>query len=254
MDGSQRRAWVVGASSGIGAAVALKLAEAGYLVAASARNKTALDLLAAEAGGPIRAFPVDIRDRDAVSRTLLEIEETMGSVDLAVFAAGIYLRDEPGRFDAELVSKTFDVNVMGMSHCLETVLGSMVPRRSGHVAIIASVSGYAGLPGGGVYGASKSALITLAEGIYPELKEKGIAVSVVNPGFVRTPLTDANDFPMPFMISAEDAADRIVRGLRSKRFEIAFPKRLVFLLKLLRLLPYPLFFAATKKKLRADRA
>ncbi|MBD1548329.1 SDR family NAD(P)-dependent oxidoreductase [Roseibium aggregatum] len=253
MEDRQKRAWVVGASSGIGAAVALKLADAGYLVAASARNEKALDLLATEAGGPVQAFPVDILDRDAVERTFGEIEETMGPVDLAVFAAGIYLRDEPGRFDAELVSKTFGVNLMGTSHCLEAVLAKMVPRRSGHVAIIASVSGYAGLPGGGVYGASKSALITLAEAIYPELKEKGIAVSVINPGFVRTPLTARNDFPMPFMISAEDAAERIVRGLQSMRFEIAFPKRMVFLLKLLRLLPYPLFFAVTKKMLRADR-
>lgn len=253
MDSQQKQAWVVGASSGIGAAVALKLAEAGYLVAASARNETALELLSAEADGAIRAYPVDIRDGEAVDRTLGEIEETMGPVDLAVFAAGIYRRDEPGRFDADLVAKTVDVNLIGTSHCLDAVLGKMVPRRSGQVAIIASVSGYAGLPGGGVYGATKSALITLGEAIYPELKEKGIAVSVINPGFVKTPLTDQNDFPMPFMISAEDAAERIVRGLRSRRFEIAFPKRMVFLLKLLRLLPYPLFFAVTKKMLRADR-
>jgi len=253
MENPQRRAWVVGASSGIGAALALKLADAGYHVAASARNEKALDLLAAEAGGQVQAFPVDIRDRGAVGRTFAEIEEVMGPVDLAVFAAGTYQRDEPGRFDADLVAETFDVNVMGTSHCLEAVLDRMVPRRSGHVAIIASVSGYAGLPGGGVYGATKSALITLAEAIYPELREKGIAVSVINPGFVRTPLTDRNDFPMPFMISAKDAAERIVRGLRSRRFEIAFPKRMVLLLKLLRLLPYPLFFAVTKKMLRADR-
>ncbi len=249
----QRLAWVVGASSGIGRALALKLVDDGYLVAASARNVEDLDLLASETDGAIRPFPVDIRDGEAVGRTVAEIEEAMGPVDLSVFAAGIYLRDEPDRFDADLVAKTVDVNLIGTSHCLDAVLGKMVPRRSGQVAIIASVSGYAGLPGGGVYGATKAALITLAEAIYPELKEKGIAVSVINPGFVQTPLTDQNDFPMPFMISAEDAAGRIVRGLRARRFEIAFPKRMVFLLKLLRLLPYPLFFAVTKKMLRADR-
>lgn len=254
MDRHQKLAWVVGASSGIGRALALKLVDDGYRVAVSARNVEDLDLLASETDGAIRPFPVDIRDGKAVGRTVADIEETMGPVDLAVFAAGIYLRDEPGRFDADLVARTVDVNLVGTSHCLDAVLGRMVPRRSGHVAMIASVSGYAGLPGGGVYGATKAALITLAEAIYPELKEKGIAVSVINPGFVQTPLTDRNDFPMPFMISAEDAAGRIVRGLRARRFEIAFPKRMVFLLKLLRLLPYPLFFAVTKKMLRGDRA
>lgn len=242
--------WIVGASSGIGRALALRLAGRGYRVAVSARRGEALEALAREAGGGMRPFPLDIRDRSAVHKTFTAIESEMGPVSLAVFAAGTYLRDQPSRFDAGVMSGMIDLNLKGTAHCLEAVIPAMVGRGEGRIALVASVSGYAGLPGGGVYGATKSALITLAEAMQPELREKGVGVSIINPGFVKTPLTDVNDFPMPFLISAEEAALRIVRGLEAGRFEIAFPKRMVWSLKLLRLLPYPAFFAITRKMLR----
>lgn len=250
---SSNPAWIVGAGSGIGRALALQLVANGYRVAASARSSEDLDNLAQETGGRVQAFPLDIRDRAAVGETLAAIENAMGPVGLAVLSAGTYARDEPVRFDADLVRRTVEVNLVGTSHCLEAVIAAMVARRSGKIAIVASVSGYAGLPGGGVYGATKSALITLAQSIRPELSEKGVSVCVINPGFVRTRLTEANDFPMPFMISAEDAAHRILRGLKGDRFEIAFPLPMVAGLKFLRLLPYPLFFWLTRRMLRKDR-
>ena len=141
-------------------------------------------------------------------------------------------------------------NLMGTGNCLEAVIPRMVARGQGQIGLVGSVSGYGGLPGGGVYGATKSALITMAEAMVPELRLKGVRLSVINPGFVKTALTDANDFPMPFMISAEDAAERIVKGLKAGRFEIAFPRRMALSLKLLSLLPYPLYFTLTSKMLR----
>ena len=245
-----KTAWIIGASSGIGRALALRLVKDGYRVAVSARRRDALETLSREAEGQILAFPLDICDRDAVHRVTGDVRSALGSIALVVQAAGTYQRDTPSRFDAKAMRQMVDLNLMGTAHCLEALVPLMRADGGGQISLVGSVSGYAGLPGGGAYGATKSALITLAEAIHPELVRQGIHVSVINPGFVATPLTAANDFPMPFMISAEDAAERIVAGLKKGRFEIAFPKRMVFALKLLRLLPYPLFFALTQRMLR----
>jgi short-subunit dehydrogenase len=247
-------AWITGASSGIGRALALRLVRDGYRVAASARRAEELQALERETAGAVRAFPLDVMDGRAAHETLAAIEADMGPVSLAVFAAGTYVRDKPSRFDAAALRTMVELNILGVGNGLEAVIPGMVSRGRGRIGIVASVSGYAGLPGGGFYGATKSALITLAEAMYPELKRKGVGISIINPGFVKTPLTDANDFPMPFLISAEDAADRIAAGLKSGKFEIAFPRRMVFALKLLRLLPYPLFFRLTAKMLRDKEA
>lgn len=243
-------AWVTGASSGIGRALALHLAAEGWWVAASARRAGELAALETDSGGRIRAFPLDVCDREAVHETFAAVERDMGPVSLAVFAAGTYVRDTPSRFDAGAMRRMVELNLMGTGHCLEAVLPAMVGRGSGGVGLVGSVSGYGGLPGGGVYGATKAALITLAEAMEPELRRKGVHLSIINPGFVKTPLTDANDFPMPFIISAEEAAARIAKGLAAGRFEIAFPRRTVWALRLLGLLPYPLYFALTSRMLR----
>lgn len=248
--GAVKTAWIIGASSGIGRALALRLARDGYRVAASARRREALEALGREADGAILSFPLDICDRDAVRRVATDVRSALGPISLVVQAAGTYARDTPSHFDAGAMREMVELNLMGTAHCLEAVVPVMRGDGGGQLAFVASVSGYAGLPGGGAYGATKSALITLAEAIRPELLRHDIAVSVINPGFVETPLTAVNDFPMPFMISAEDAAERIVAGLRKGQFEIAFPKRMVLALKLLRLLPYPLFFALTQRMLR----
>lgn len=245
-----KTAWIIGASSGIGRALALRLVRDGYRVAVSARRREALEALSRDAEGAIIAFPLDICDRDAVHRVTGEVRAALGAISLVVQAAGTYVRDTPSSFDAKAFRQMVDLNLMGTAHCLEVLVPVMRADGGGQISLVGSVSGYAGLPGGGAYGATKSALITLAESIHPELLVHGIQVSVINPGFVETPLTAANDFPMPFMISAEDAAERILSGLKAGRFEIAFPKRMVFALKLLRLLPYPLFFALTRRMLR----
>jgi short-subunit dehydrogenase len=245
-----RIAWIVGASSGIGRALALRLVRDGYRVAASARRAEELEALSAEAGGAIRAYPLDVTEGPAVAATLAAVEAEMGPVSLAVLAAGAYVREKPSRFEASALRQMIDLNLMGTAHCLEAIIPRMVERASGRIAVVASVSGYTGLPGGGIYGATKSALITLCEAMYPELRRKGVKLSIINPGFVKTPLTDSNDFPMPFLITAEAAADRIAAGLATDRFEIAFPRRMVLSLKFLRLLPYPLNFWVTARMLR----
>ncbi|MGG7518381.1 SDR family NAD(P)-dependent oxidoreductase [Allorhizobium undicola] len=246
-------AWITGASSGIGRALALKLVREGYRVAASARGQEALQALAAEANGAIIPFPLDITDSNAVLSTVARIEAELGPIDMAVFSAGSYVRERPTQFKAAKLRQMVELNIIGTGNCLEGVIPSMVARGAGKIGILASVSGYTGLPGGGLYGGSKSMLITLAEAMHPELAEKGVTLSIINPGFVKTPLTDKNDFPMPFLITAEEAADHIYTGMEKARFEIAFPWKMVVSLKLLRLLPYSLYFAITRKMLRKDR-
>ncbi|OLP50741.1 oxidoreductase [Allorhizobium taibaishanense] len=245
-----RVAWITGASSGIGRALALKFAREGYQVGVSARRAEDLDVLAKESMGSIHAFPLDITDGAAVGRVVAEIEDKLGPIDMAVFSAGSYIRETPHRFQAEQFRQMVDLNLVGTGHCLEAVIAPMVARGRGGIGLVASVSGYTGLPGGGIYGATKSALITLAEAMRPGLQSKGVSISIINPGFVKTPLTDKNDFPMPFIVTAEDAADKIFNGMKIGKFEIAFPWQMVLLLKALRLLPYPLYFALTRRMLR----
>ena len=143
--------------------------------------------------------------------------------------------------------QTIDVNLNGFLNLLNVITPQMVKQKSGQIAVIASVAGYCGLPKSFAYGASKAALINLCEGIYPELQKHGIAISVINPGFVKTRLTDKNSFKMPFIISVKSAAEEIVKGLQKRQFEIHFPKKFTFFLKVLRLLPYRVFFFITKK-------
>ncbi|THF47174.1 SDR family NAD(P)-dependent oxidoreductase [Allorhizobium terrae] len=245
-----RVAWITGASSGIGRALALKLARDGYRVAVSARNADELQALALESGGVIQAFPLDVTDRDAVHRVMSEIEVALGPIDMAVFSAGTYVRESISNFNADQFRTMIELNLMGTAYCLETIMPRMVARGKGRIGLLGSVSGYTGLPGGGVYGATKSALITLAEALHPGLAKKGVTLSIINPGFVKTPLTDKNDFPMPFIVTAEEAAEHIAKGMEAGKFEIAFSWKMVLLLKSLRLLPYPLYFKLTEKMLR----
>lgn len=245
-----RVAWVTGASSGIGRALAVRLARDGYRVAVSARNADELQALALESGGVIQAFQLDVTDRDAVHRVMSEIEAALGPIDMAVFSAGTYVRESISNFNADQFRTMIELNLMGTAYCLETIMPLMVARGKGRIGLLGSVSGYTGLPGGGVYGATKSALITLAEALHPGLAKKGVTLSIINPGFVKTPLTDKNDFPMPFIVTAEEAADHIAKGMAAGKFEIAFSWKMVLLLKSLRLLPYPLYFKLTEKMLR----
>lgn len=243
-------AWITGASSGIGRALAVELACEGWEVAISARSKD--DLLALEdtVPGRIFAFPVDVTNAAAVARAFRLIEDGLGPVDLAVFSAGTYARDDVRDFNAARFSSIVNLNLLGTVHCLEVAMVHMLARGSGHIAVVASTAGLVGLPGAAAYGASKAALITMCEALYPDLRKQGIDLSLINPGFVDTPLTKKNDFPMPFLVPADKAAAIIARGLKARRYEIIFPWQMAMAMKALRLMPARLRFAITRRMLR----
>jgi len=242
---SARIAWITGASSGIGRALALRLARAGATVAASARRADALEDLAKEAaaeGGRVAAYPVDVADHAAMARTCAAIEAALGPLDLAVFNAGTHAPVDLERFDPAPFRRLMEVNYLGVVHGLAAVLPRFIARRGGRIAVVSSVAGYRGLPQAAAYGPTKAALINLCEALKPDLDRLGIGISLINPGFIATPMTDANDFPMPFLMPVEAAAERIVAGLERGAFEITFPRRFTYLVKLARILPYALYF------------
>jgi len=236
-----RTAWITGASTGIGREVAVRLARAGVKVAASARSADALAALAREVPG-ISAHPLDVANASATARVAAEVSRDLGPIDLALLNAGIWQPMGGTDFDAAKSAQSMAVNYQGVANAIAALAPAMIARGGGHLALVASVAGYRGLPKAAAYGPTKAAVIALAESLRPDLARHGVKVSVVNPGFVATPMTAVNTFPMPFMIPADDAAERIVRGLAAGRFEVAFPWPLVAALKLARVLPYPLFF------------
>lgn len=239
-------AWITGASSGIGAEMARQLADSGVTVAITARTRSALDEMS-KAQPNLRAYPADVTDAQQLSEVLARIEQELGAVDLVVAGAGTYRPVALDTFSPDPFRRMVDTNYMGVINVLSAVLPVFRGRRKGHVAWIASVAGYRGLPKAAAYGPTKAALINLAESLKPELEADGITVSVINPGFVRTPLTAQNDFEMPFLMEAPEAARRSIAGLARGRFEIAFPARFVVILKLARLLPYRLYFALIRR-------
>ena len=243
-------AWITGASSGIGKALAERLLRDGYRVAVSARSADALAEIASSHPGKIGVYPLDVTDPAAVKQVFAAVESEMGPVDLAVFAAGSYTRDYAQDFDSARTRQMFELNVLGTASCLETVMPAMTARRSGHIAVVASVSGYVGLPGAATYGATKAALNVMCEALYPELERSGVKITIINPGFVDTPLTKKNDFPMPFLVSSEEAADTIAKGLAKGKFEIIFPWKMAIAIRLLHALPHSLRFAIARKMLR----
>jgi NAD(P)-dependent dehydrogenase (short-subunit alcohol dehydrogenase family) len=249
---SDRVAWVTGASSGIGRALARRLAENGCRVAASARSAGELDALADEVPGRITAFELDVTDPKACLEVHTQIATTLGPVDLAVLNAGSYFPTTTAEFSVENFRRTVDVNLMGAVNCMGAVAPSMVARRAGHIAIMASLTGYLGLPIAASYGATKAALISMAHSFRPDFERYGVTITVINPGFVKTPLTDKNKFPMPFLMPLDKAIDHIMRGLETKRFEIAFPWQIALGMKLLRAMPEPLRFAAMRRMLRDE--
>jgi len=237
-------AWVTGASSGIGLAVVQRLLAGGWTIAATARRADVLAALAAAHPGRVIAAPADITDAAALPVALAAAEAAAGRpIALAILNAGIYERDSArtgldlGAFRAQV-----EVNLLGTANCVAAVLPGMIARQVGQIGIVASVAGYRGLPGTIGYSAAKAALIAMAEALKFDLDRAGVMVNLIAPGFVRTPATDRNTFPMPFLMEADAAAARLVRGLSSGRFETTFPRRFTFLLKLLRVLPYRLYF------------
>lgn len=234
-------AWITGASTGIGRELALLLARQGVRVAVSARQADKLAELVALHPN-ITAFPVDVTDREAIVARHADIVASLGPVDLAVLNAGVWDPMGAEDYGAARAAASMSVNYLGVTNALEPLIAAMIARRAGHIALVASVAGYGGLPKAAAYAPTKAAVINLAEVLRLDLERHGVTVSLVNPGFVDTPMTAVNKFPMPFKITATDAAQRILKGLAQRRFEIAFPWQLVTILKVLGLLPYGLYF------------
>ena len=236
-----RSAWVTGASQGIGRALALALAETGARVAISARSADVLTELA-QLAPTLGPEALDVTDAAAVAAALDRIEQRQGPLDLVVLNAGVYQPLPGGVAGPEVFAEHMAVNYLGVVNGLCAVLPRMRARGSGQVAIVGSVAGYRGLPQAAAYGPTKAALINLAETLRLELLGSGVDLRLVNPGFVATRLTAKNRFAMPSILTPEDAAQRIVRGLQGDRFEIAFPSAFAAAMKVLRLLPYRLYF------------
>lgn len=244
-------AWVTGASTGIGAAVAERLVADGWTVAITARAEDRLRALAAVHPGRMIVAPGDVSDAGAMAAVHAGIVAEAGRpVALAILNAGAWQEMGAGDFDLAAFRSMVEVNLLGTAHVLDTVMKPMMARRSGQIAIVASVAGYRGLPRSVAYGATKAALIAMTESLKFDLDRAGVAINIVNPGFVRTPMTARNSFPMPFMLEVDDAARRIVRGLKRGDFEVAFPWQLAWPLKVLRVLPSRLFFALVSKGLK----
>jgi len=241
-----RVVWLVGASTGIGRATAEKLHALGATVIVSARSAATLDgFVRAHAGG--RAIALDATDRNAMREAARRIVDEIGHIDLAVYCAGYYKPMRATAFDLDDALRHQQVNYVGALHMLDAVLPALLRQRSGHISLVSSVSGYRGLPKALAYGPTKAALINLAESLYFDLTDHGIGVSVVCPGYVDTPLTEQNDYKMPGLISAEQAAEHIVDGWRQGRFEMHFPKRFTLWVKALSYLSAGLYFKAVRR-------
>lgn len=237
--------WITGASSGIGRAVALALAAKGFTVHATARSAGDLEKLAAEStelSGRIVATPGDVTDPEAMAAIVEKIVADCGSLALAIFNAGVFLPVAGEALEVSRFRKTFDVNLMGVVNGLAPAVKAMKQAGQGQIAIVSSVAGYSGLPSSAAYGASKAGLTNMAESLKFDFDKLGIRIQIIHPGFVETPATEKNPFEMPALMKVDEAAKRIVEGLAMDKFEITFPRRFTFVLKLLRMLPYPLYF------------
>jgi len=239
-----RRYWLVGASSGIGAALARELVDRGAVVAVSARRADALDRVAA---GGMTAVPLDVTDREAVRRAAADVTDALGGLDVVVWCAGYWQQFDAPLWDADVFARHIEVNLLGLNNVLAAVVPTMAQARRGHVVGIASVAGYRGLPGAEAYGATKAAQINLLEGLRASLSPHDVRVTTVCPGFVRTEMTAVNRFPMPFLIEADEAARTIADGLAARRTEIVFPLPMAAAMKVARVLPVRLWGALSAR-------
>ncbi|MEM9522666.1 MAG: SDR family NAD(P)-dependent oxidoreductase [Pseudomonadota bacterium] len=228
-----KRYWIVGASEGLGRAVAEQLSRKGANVIVSARNADRLRALAETLPGEARAVPVDVGDRLSVEAAAAEI----GRIDGVVFLAGVYWPMKATEWDAARVEMMCDVNFTGAARVLGAVMPRMLERNAGHVVLTGSLSGFRGLPGTIGYGASKAGVMYLAESMKADLRGSGIDVQVVNPGFIRTRLTDKNSFRMPFIMEPDEAARELVAHMRTGRFKHSFPRLFSWMFRLSQFLP-----------------
>ena len=246
MSENQKKIWVTGASSGIGKAVAEKFAREDWKVAVSARRENILDEMSKNEN--ISSFPLDVTNFDKCKSTFNEILKQFGNVDICFLCSGTYDPKKEQEINTEQNKFVMDVNYFGTVNCVKSVEEYFKKEKKGHISIVSSIASYRGLPNSSGYGPSKAALTNFAESIYFDFKKHNVKVSVVSPGFIKTPLTDKNEFPMPFLRSPEFAADKVYSGLvKSNSFEIDFPKQLTFTLKFLRILPYKIYLFLVDK-------
>ena len=240
---TDKRIWIIGASSGIGEACAKALLSKGANIALSSRRVERLNQVAAT--GKINqtlVIPLDVTDDRQFQDAYKIILDTWGGIDLLLFVSGVYIPLRADHFDINIARQTIDANLLGPMRAVALVTPEMVKAKSGHIAIVGSVAGYSGLPKALAYGPSKAAIINFCENLYYDLLPTGISVHMISPGFVATEATAKNDFEMPALISAEEAAQEILTGIQDGEFDIHFPKRFSRFLKFLRILPYPIYF------------
>ena len=239
--------WITGASSGIGKSLALKFANEGWQVAASARREDLLNQLS-ESNQNISPFPLDVTSRENCEEIFEKIKNKFESIDTCFFSTGTWDPKREKEIDIDQMKKVMEVNFFGTLNCIKAVEMYFKEKKNGNISIVSSIAGYRGLPNSTGYGASKAALNNLAESLYFDFGRYNVRVSLISPGFIKTPMTDKNKFKMPFLKTPEFAAEKIYNGLiNGSSFEIDFPKELTLILKFLKILPDSVYFKLIRK-------
>ena len=248
--GDKKVIWITGASSGIGKALTIKFAESGWIVAASARRENLLNELN-ELNKNIYPFPLDVTEIENCKIVAKKIIEQFNQIDICVFGTGMHDPKSEKKFNLNKIREIMEVNYFGTMNSINSVYNYYKDKKRGQISIVSSVAGYRGLPAAGAYCASKSALTSFAESLHFEMKRKNVRISLISPGFIKTPMTDQNDFPMPMIKSPEFAAEQIYIGLTKKKtFEIHFPKVFTYFLKFLSILPSSIYFKIVEKGMK----
>jgi short-subunit dehydrogenase len=239
-----KRIWLTGGSLGIGRSLAHELGTRGASVVLTARNEEALDSVRREVesiGGKVSIKPGDVTDLERMKEIASEVETEWGGIDILIANAGTHIPSEPVQFDTDEYLNLMDINYGGAVRCMEAVMPGMLERKSGRIVAVASLAGLRGMPTAAAYSASKGAMINFFQSSRFHLQEHNIGVTIVNPGFVRTPLTDKNDFHMPFLIEPEKAARIICNAIARGRSEVSFPIPFSWTIRLLRVIPHPIY-------------
>ena len=251
MSENHKKIWITGASSGIGKALALKFARENWHVAISARRQELLNDIAQNEN--ISAFPLDVTDDILVKATFSKVLGELGSLDLCVFCSGAYDPKLEKEINKKQIKNIMNVNFFRVLNCITAVEEYFKKKKDGHISIVSSVAAYRGLPNSSGYGPSKAALTNLTESLYFDFKKHNVRISLISPGFIKTPLTDQNTFNMPFIKTPEFAADKMYSGLtKSNAFEIHYPKGLTIILKILRILPYRAYLFLIDRFVKRD--
>tara|TARA_B100000941_G_C28428876_1_gene513077 strand:+ start:195 stop:953 length:759 start_codon:yes stop_codon:yes gene_type:complete len=244
---SNKVIWITGASTGIGKALAIKFSKNGWKVAISARRLELLEEISKK-NENIFSFPLDVTNKNECSKIFSEIKNKFGQIDLCIFSTGTWDPKKEKEIDVEQIENVMKVNFFGTVNSIKSVEKYFKELGKGHISIVSSIAGYRGLPNSTGYGPSKSALNNLTESLYFDFKRYGVRVSLISPGFIKTPMTDKNDFKMPFLKTTEYAAEKIYNGLvNTNAFEIHFPKQLTIVLKILKILPNWLYLRLVGK-------